>query len=152
MNFGGVLAHGAFAIVLMVLAASGSTMVRQMMWVNFLLGAVNLLPFGRLDGARGWRHLSAVLRQPMPAPRTEREHPTRRARRLLVEADREIGHSAVLRPDVRTDAENDALPELDWNGNDPAVRDIARQFESLMTEVRADVSERKHLSSGGDEE
>ncbi|HCH65823.1 MAG TPA: hypothetical protein DFR83_23680 [Deltaproteobacteria bacterium] len=143
--FGGVIAHLAFAVVLLVFAGKGSLLVQQMIWVNFVVGCINVLPFGRLDGADGWRHLAVVLRQPMPTARPDREHPTRRARRLIAEADREIGHSAVHRPS--TPSGPDGGPEPDWNGDAPEVREIASQFESLMTEVRADVQQRRRHSS-----
>ena len=149
--FGGVIAHFAFAIILLVFAGGGSLLVQQMMWVNVVLGAINLLPFGRLDGADGWRHLSAVLRQPMPAPRPDREHPTRRARRLVVDVDREIGHTGVRRPSSAPEPDAGAVPEPDWTGDGPVVREIASQVEFLMTEVRADVRERRRHSPDDEE-
>ncbi len=147
--FGGLIAQVGLGFVLMAVARGGSPVVSQMLWVNFVLGAINLLPFGRLDGAAGWRHWTAAMKQPMPVPDEDDDHPVMRAQRLVAEADRDIGHSRVDRPDAIP--LEDALSETVLDAADPTVREIAREFETLMAEVRADARARRADSTDGGE-
>ena len=146
--FGGVIAHLVFGVVLMAVAGSGSELGRQMLRVNVLLGVVNLLPFGRLDGATGWRHLTAVLKQPMGPPHPGSAQLVRRSREMVREVDRELGHSKVTRPTGEPSQEEAPAPMA---SDVETLRELERQAESLMSQVRADVHHRNAQLPSDDE-
>ena len=68
-----------------------------------------------------------------------------RARQMVAEADREIGHGSVRDSAAASPTSN--ATESDWNGDDAKVRDIARQVEALMSEVQDDVRKKQSDSS-----
>ena len=143
--FGGVIAHALAGLVL-VLMSTASPWVSQMLWVNLVLGALNLLPFGSLDGAKGWRNAAAALNQPVRLPPGSEDHPALRAQMLVADVDRELGHPhrvAAVKP-------GDDLPELDFSGSDPVLGEITSQFNELMSKAREDAEARR--TSASDEE
>lgn len=135
--FGGVMAHAVFGLVLTLLHGVGD-FVGHLVWVNLVLGAINLLPLGRLDGAAGWRHVRRLLSEPIPMGDPSDPHPALRARALAAEADRDIGHSRVRRPA----APPPEPPEPDWTGDASTLADIADQVDALMEQARAEARAR----------
>lgn len=134
--FGGVITHALVGTLIALVPARGD-FLDQVIWVNMVLGAINLIPLGRLDGHAGWRHLSAALRQPMPVPDLDDDHPAARAHTLAADIDRELGHPPMARPPAHDE------PELDFHAGDPSVHDIVRQVDDLMAEARADARQRR---------
>jgi Zn-dependent protease len=138
--FGGVLAHGVLA-VLLSMAPAPEGMVSRMVWLNAVLGLVNLLPLSTLDGAKGWGHAMAALRQPVRLPHSASDHPAIRAQQLVAEADREVGHP--VRPARGGRADERPTPPSDGE----EARALAAQVDAIMAVARADAKARREQGS-----
>lgn len=137
--FGGVMAHMLLGMAFFLVPSSGPVW-QAAVGVNLLLGAINLLPAGSLDGAEGW---PLVMGPSETGHSPTSTHPSAQRARLVRELDRDMGHPRgrrrVRRPPTPTPREPPIPAEL---------VDLADQ---LMEQARADVRRRTEREEAGEE-
>ena len=139
--FGGVMAHGVLAMLLFLFPIESSAWTAAV-GVNLVMGAVNLIPAGTLDGADGWPLATGRARRAGHRPTST--HPAATRARLVREVDAQIGHPPIRRPRPKRGQERQL------SGDEPAVPpELVEQAELLMQQARRDAMARVRDSDGG---
>ena len=144
--FGGVMAHMLIGMACAVMPSSGPVW-QAAVGVNVVLGAVNLVPAGTLDGAKGWPLAMGAAQWSPPA---SSRHPAAQRARWVREVDQGVGHPPSSRPAARgrkakresSSSEVDVPPE------------VVKLADQLMMQARRDARQRvadADSAAGGEE-
>lgn len=140
--FGGVMAHMLVGMACVVLPSSGPVW-QAAVGVNLVLGAVNLVPAGTLDGAKGWPLITGAARASPSSMSSSSRHPAAQRARWFQEVDQGLGHPPKQPAAGRRRQKR--RPQAPTDIDMPA--EVVKLADQLMLQARSDARQR---SKGGD--